>query len=294
MRQDLHMHSDISLDGEFPPGTLAHMCAAAGLEFAALTDHNSVRGEREFALAAKDCGMRTLTGIELDCTCEGVDLHLLGYGIDIEDERFYKIEKEILDQKRESSYKRMEIIRKMGICFEEKTAYRLAKNGIVVGEMIAEAALADERNVCNALLAPYRPGGARAKNPYVNFFWDFCSQGKPAFIPVSYMSFEEALSLIRDTGGVAVIAHPVNTVGRREKMIEYMASCGVAGLEVFSSYHTQEDVLYYRKQAEKLGLFMTGGSDFHGKTKPAVHLGDTCGMQEKEQDQSISSLMDGF
>ena len=259
------------------------LCSRRGITCAALTDHNSVRGIESFARTARTQGIRVITGTELDCTLQGVDLHLLGYGIDAGDERYRELEENILEQKRATSRERMRILQEMGICFDEQRVWRLARQGIVVGEMIAQEALEDERNRNNPLLAPYRPGGARGDNPYVNFFWDFCSQGKAAFLPIQYPSFEEACGLIRETGGFAVIAHPVNTVGRREELIRYMAQYGAAGLEVFSSYHSAADVLLYRQIAGRCRLMMTAGSDFHGKTKPSVRLGDTNGFSEEDE-----------
>ena len=163
----------------------------------------------------------------------------------------------------------------MGIRFEGRRIRQLSRDGIVTGEMIAEAALEDERNRNLSLLEPYRPGGARAENPYVNFFWDFCSQGKPAYFPADYPAFEEAQQLIEDTGGISVIAHPVNTVGKNRDRIRTMVKMGVSGLEVYSSYHTAEDVTWFHQLAEELELLETMGSDFHGKTKPSVVLGGT-------------------
>lgn len=276
---DLHMHSDISLDGEVPPEKLAELCGRARLNIVSLTDHNSVRGVAQMKKAAKSYGITVINGVELDCICDGVDLHLLGYGIDITDIRYLDIEQNILGQKQQSSSLRMKMLHDMGIQFADGKVMELARGGVVVGEMIAEAALSDARNQSNPLMHPYFPGGSRCDNPCLNFFWDFCAQGKPAFIPVNYISFEEAVKLIRDTGGTAVIAHPGNTVLRDEEMIRYMHNCGVEGIEAYSSYHNSEQTEYYCKLADRLGMIKTMGSDFHGKTKPSVCLGTTPGHE---------------
>lgn len=290
MKIDLHMHSSYSLDGEFSPEQLAVLCKKSGLQAAALTDHNSVRGVESFCKSAKEQGIFAVTGIELDCDCEDVSLHLLGYHIDSSDRRFRDLEEKVLQQKREVSREEMRRIRDLDIVFDEAELMKLAREGIVVGEMIAEVALHDKRNEKNPLLLPFRPGGERSDNPYVNFYWDFCSRGKPGYVPVSYISFEDAFRLIQDTGGFAVIAHPVNTVGRREEMVSYMINQGVAGLEVFSSYHSQPDIDYYKALTERYHVIKTCGSDFHGKTKPAVHLGDTNGFTTKDAEELFSFI----
>lgn len=289
---DLHFHSCCSLDGEYSPARLATLCRKSGLKTAALTDHNSVRGVAEFREAAGELDISAVSGVEFDCTLDSLDLHLLGYGIQESSERFAEIETDILSQKKSSSAERMERLKDLGIMFDDEAVLKLSKDGIVVGEMIAEAALADERNTGNPLLLPYRPDGSRSDNPYVNFFWDFCSQGQPGFIPIVYMSFEEALDLIHSTGGFASIAHPGCTVKDREDLIAYMAGCGVEAMEVFSSYHTPSDVAYYRKLAGAYGLLPTTGSDFHGKTKPGVRLGSTVGMQTEDKERLQAFLSD--
>lgn len=285
---DLHMHSDISLDGEFTPTELAVMCKENKLEVVALTDHNSIRGIREMEKVLSQSRVRMIHGIELDCTYEELDLHVLGYGIDVEDKRFMEIEQDILSQEEATSEKRMEILLDMGILFEQSEVKKLARDGVVVGEMIAEAALEDKRNENNPLLTPYRVGGNRSENPYVNFFWDFCAQGKPAFLPIQYMSFTEAITLINKTGGIAVIAHPANTVKRNEKVITDMVQQGIVGMESYSSYHTSDDRQYYHELAERLGIMETMGSDFHGKNKPSVSLGNTYG--EGKEAKTIKNL----
>lgn len=269
-RIDLHIHSSVSLDGEYTPSRLAALLSGAGLDIVSLTDHNSVRGVAEMSSAAETYGIRVIPGIELDCTLEGIDLHLLGYGINIEDGRFGKLEQHILGQKSKNSRKLMDILHEIGIFFDEEKVLTLSRDGIVVGETVAEAALLDERNRSNPLMEPYYPGGRRSDNPYVNFFWDYCSQGKPAFCPVSYPTFEQAHDLIAAAGGLSVIAHPSVTVGRSEPLIRHMAEYGVTGIEVYSSYHTREDISFYQSLARRLGLLESAGSDFHGKTKPGV------------------------
>ena len=78
---DLHMHSEVSLDGEYSPKQLAGLCHEKGLKVAALSDHNSVRGVEEMMVSCARFGIRGIPAVELDCTFDGVDLHLLGYGI---------------------------------------------------------------------------------------------------------------------------------------------------------------------------------------------------------------------
>ncbi len=107
----------------------------------------------------------------------------------------------------------------------------------------------------------------------MNFYWDFCSQGKPAYVPIQFLGLNEAIQLIRKARGIAVLAHPGINIGKDQKILEGIVSSGIDGLEVYSSYHDESMVAFYVKQAEKFYILKTMGSDFHGKTKPAIKLG---------------------
>jgi len=270
---DLHMHSCYSNDGEFTPDELMRRCREAGIKSASLTDHNSVRGVGEAKQAGEKYDIHVTTGIELDCNLQGVNLHLLGYGIDITDPRYLQVENEVLKKEQLAAVQLMEAAYNLGLLFDDEKCMEFSHKGAVTGEIIAEVALTDERNKDNSILKPYRQGGERSDNAYVNFYWDYCSQGKPCYVPIQYMSFDEANNLIRESGGISVLAHPSITVKRDENRIQYMRKAGIGGIEVYSSYHTSADVEYYNGLAREYGLLKTIGSDYHGKTKPAISLG---------------------
>ncbi|WP_313152590.1 PHP domain-containing protein [Lacrimispora sp.] len=270
---DLHMHSNISNDGEYTPSQLMRLCKQHGLKTVALADHNSVRGIAKAQKSANELGIEFICAIELDCQFEGVNLHLLGYGIDPTLPEFEKNEMDILKKEQDASSKLINLVLDLGIHFDIEKVLDFAIEGVVTGEMIAEAALEDKRNQNNPLLEPYRNNGKRSDNPYVNFYWDFCSQGKPAYVPVQFIGLNEAIQLIRKARGLAVLAHPGINIGQNQKILEDIVACGVDGMEVYSSYHDENMVAFYNEQAEKFHLLKTMGSDFHGKTKPAIKLG---------------------
>ncbi|WP_186422420.1 PHP domain-containing protein [Lacrimispora celerecrescens] len=270
---DLHMHSNISNDGEYTPSQLIQLCKQHGLKTVALADHNSVRGIGDAEKSANESGIELIRAIELDCQFEGVNLHLLGYGIDPTVSEFEKNEMDILKKEQNASSKLIHLVQELGIHLEIEEVLDLAIEGVVTGEMIAEVALEDKRNRNNPFLEPYRKNGKRSDNPYVNFYWDFCSQGKPAYVPIQFLGLNEAIQLIRKARGIAVLAHPGINIGQDQKILESIVTCGIDGLEVYSSYHDENMVAFYNNQAEKFHLLKTMGSDFHGKTKPAIKLG---------------------
>lgn len=270
---DLHMHSNISNDGEYTPSQLIQLCKQHGLKTVALADHNSVRGIGDAEKSANESGIELIRAIELDCQFEGVNLHLLGYGIDPTVSEFEKNEMDILKKEQNASSKLIHLVQELGIHLEIEEVLDLAIEGVVTGEMIAEVALEDKRNRNYPFLEPYRKNGKRSDNPYVNFYWDFCSQGKPAYVPIQFLGLNEAIQLIRKARGIAVLAHPGINIGQDQKILESIVTCGIDGLEVYSSYHDENMVAFYNNQAEKFHLLKTMGSDFHGKTKPAIKLG---------------------
>jgi predicted metal-dependent phosphoesterase TrpH len=285
---DLHMHSNVSIDGEFSPKELMKFCSEADVKVVALADHNSVRGVKEAKLYADKFGIQLISAIELDCSFRGVDLHVLGYGIDETYDVFEKVQQIVEEQERLSSTKRMELVKKMGIIFDSDEVMKLSRHGSVSGEMIAEIALKDDRNKNTLLMSPYYPNGKRSDNPYVNFYWDICSVGKGAYVPMKFMSLMEAIELIYAAGGIAVLAHPGNNVKEDEELLYHIVQAGITGMEVYSTYHSQSQIEFYAREAEKYDLIKTLGSDFHGKTKPSIKLG---GVECENSEEEIYHLL---
>ncbi|GAE89645.1 PHP domain-containing protein [Acetivibrio straminisolvens] len=289
---DLHIHSNISNDGEFSPTEIVNMCVNAGVKVAAIADHNSVRGIKEARVEAARVGITLIPAIELDCTYNNKNLHVLGYYIDIDNSSFNEIEEYVLEQEQKNSKKRVAYIRDMGIFVDDEFIMKLSRNGVVTGEMIAEAVLNDYRNRNKPILRPYFENGERSDNPYVNFYWDFCSQGKVAYVPINYISLKEAVEIIYSAGGVPILAHPGVNVGEDKELLNKIVSQGIKGLEVYSSYHSCNQMQFYKDICEKMGIIKTVGSDFHGKTKPNIKIGSVT-IEDSENDiyKSLTDLI---
>jgi predicted metal-dependent phosphoesterase TrpH len=277
------MHSFYSDDGEFSPKELVDLCIGKEIKYFSIADHNSVKGIKEAKEYCKDKEINIIPAVELDCTIDGVNLHVLGYGVDYNNDIFDRIEEDIIKQEQGASKKRMKLIRELGIDFSDQVIKKLSKNGVVNGEMIAEAAMEFDKGKKNPLLQPYYENGTRSDNPYVNFYWDYCAQGKPAYAEVKYLSLEKAIEVIKTSGGIPVLAHPGNNVKEKHSLLEAIRVCGIEGIEVYSSYHSKEQVEYYKEYAMRHKLILTCGSDFHGKTKPSIAIGST-DCENKEND----------
>lgn len=270
---DLHIHSNYSDDGEFSINEIINLCKEAQIIYMSITDHNSVKGISEaFALTCNQ-NIQMISGVELDCIYKNHNFHLLGYHFDYTNCAFDEIEQSIVKQELEAAEKKIELIQKeLGISISTKEVLDFATDGIVTGELIAEILLKrEDANRCEALL-PYLPNGNRCDNPYVNFYWDYFSQGKPAYVPIKYISLSDAVDLIHSTGGIAVLAHPAQNLKNDFEFINQIVRTGIDGIEVYSSYHSQTDIDYFADVAQKNNLLVTCGSDFHGKTKLSISL----------------------
>lgn len=285
---DLHMHSYYSDDGEFEPKQLIDLCLEKNIKYFSIADHNSVRGIKEAKEYCVGKNINIIPAIELDCTFNEINLHVLGHGIDCDKTVFYDIEDNIIKQEQFASKKRMKLVKELGIDFSDEVINSLSRNGVVNGEMIAEAAMKFDKNHENPLLMPYYENGSRSDNPYVNFYWDYCAQGKAAYAEVNFISLQKAISIIEESGGIPILAHPGNNIKESINLLEQIISCGIKGIEVYSSYHSKEQVEFYKKFSLKHKLLLTCGSDFHGKTKPSIVIGGTdC---EGIEDKIISQL----
>lgn len=274
---DLHMHSLYSDDGEFTPAQLVEQCSAQGIIVMSITDHNSIRANSEAERLAAEHGICYIPGIEIDCMFEGVGFHVLGYGINYHSDDFMRIEKNVEKQTIDASAKLLQKTQELGFPITEEDVFAVSRTAhrpeIWTGEIFAEVLLGKPEFAEHPLLAPYRPGGSRSDNPFVNFYWDYYSQGKPCHVRIEYPPMEEVIDIIHKNGGIAVLAHPGVNLKGREHLLKPLLELPFDGIEAFSSYHTVQQAEYYHGAAAFRNILTTCGSDYHGKTKTSVHLG---------------------
>ena len=239
----------------------------------ALTDHNSVKGVDEMIKYGKEVGIKVISGVEIDCVYKGINLHMLGYGIDYKRKEFLEIEEEIFEKEMAIAKTKIERLKgNTDLIVDEEKIFEIAGGNIITGEIIGEVVLAEKKNRNNSLLEEYFNNGAKSDMPFVHFYWDFFSQGKIAYVPIEFRSMTEIVNLIKESGGLAVLAHPGNNFKNYLEIVEDIIEEGIDGIEVFSTYHSQEQIEYFYNKAEKNNLLMTFGSDFHGKNKPHIRL----------------------
>lgn len=253
MTADLHLHTNFS-DGTFTPEELAAHAKRHDLRAIALTDHDTMEGCARTAAACKDSGIQFIPATELTAEQDGIELHLLGYYLDSENETLKGQLTKFQEVRQHRIVEITERLRGLGVQLEAESVFRLAN--------------------CRA---PGRPHVARAmvKEGYVGSldeaFERFLKKGKPAWAPKFKMSALEAIELIHQAGGVAVLAHP--GLSRADETIDALIRSGLDGLECFHTKHSTYVTEHYLEIAEKHGLVVTGGSDCHGMSKGKPLIG---------------------
>ncbi len=253
MFADLHLHTSFS-DGTYSPEELASLGRRHGLAAMALTDHDTVEGCARMAAACGKEDIEFISGTELTAESGGQELHLLGYGIDLTNAR-------LLSELAHFQLVRQNRIREM--------AARLNELGVPL-QPEAVFAIANCRS-------PGRPHVARALvqagqcASLDEAFERFLKQHRPAWVPKKKISALEAIELIHQAGGAAVMAHP--GLNRSDDAIPEMVKAGLDGIECFHSKHSAATANHYLKIAEKHRLLVTGGSDCHGMNKGRPLIG---------------------
>ena len=284
---DLHIHSNCSGDGEENPKDLVRSAKEAGVRIMAIADHNTVRANKPAAEEAARLGIKYIPAIEMDVAFKDKHLHLLGYGIDYESPDFCEVEENLIRQRHSSNLKRLELTGALGFNIGEEELGDISEPW--TGKKFGEILFAKKEYKDHELLAPYRPGGARSDSPLINFVWDFYAKGKPCYVNVSFPSLEEAVKTIHKNGGIAVLAHPGQNLGEDTDLLDEMSSQGLDGVEAFCSYHDRKMAELWYEKAKSLNLIVTCGSDYHGKYKPNIKLGESgCYIDQCEIEQKIN------
>ena len=252
MFADLHLHTSFS-DGTYSPEELAAHGHRVGLSAMALTDHDTVEGCARMEIACRAAGIEFIPGTELTAELKGHELHLLGYCLDLD------------NQKLLAEMARFQLVRQNRI---REMVARLNQLGVPL-QAEAVFALANCRS-------PGRPHVARALvqagfcASLDEAFERFLKVNRPAWVPKFKISALDAIVLIHEAGGVAVMAHP--GLNRADEIIAEMAAAGLDGIECFHSKHSTAIAGHYLEIADQFNLLVTGGSDCHGmnKGKPLI------------------------
>lgn len=255
---DLHIHTMYS-DGDKTPKQIIEMAKKIGLTTIAITDHNIVSGIK--TLTKEDIkGIEFIPGVELSAKTEKARMHILGYGININDKRL----NEKLDD-------RVDVKNILLYCRYLEKLFNIYFSQVDINELISRRGNIGRPEIAK-LLIKYRFAKDidEAFDKYLNPMMEECRDLKAGYTK------EECIKMILEAGGIPVLAHPISLKLTEEELIEeikYLKSIGLKGIETKHIHHTPEYTKMLEKIADDLDLLKTGGTDYHGEIKPNVKLG---------------------
>jgi 3',5'-nucleoside bisphosphate phosphatase len=269
---DMHTHSNIS-DGFDDPGVIPWKAKKAGLKAICLTDHDCHLGLSEFLSAATSCQIDAMTGIEVSSKYEGIDVHILGYGIDLTRDSFLRSR---LEKYWEASRQR------------SKTALeKYINTGYIPGVTLDEIRERTGSKGPWVSLMHIRAYRAKLSSLSYQELIGEIDRGGIAYVRYDdkvIMSPEEVIDFIEQAGGFPVLAHPDEFMKRTDgtpqeaekalgEVLDMFQGRKKKGIEVYHPSHSPEKRRYYYELARKRGFVITAGSDYHGEFKPNVPLG---------------------
>ena len=257
-RIDLHLHTTHS-DGSLPPAEVLKLAAKASVTALAITDHDITSGIREAMAAGLELGIEVIPGVEISSFDGRSELHILGYCLNWQDPVLH----ERLATLRQSRHRRnpliIERLRAAGLDVTYDEVRSLAGTESVGRPHIAQL-LMRKKYVSSAKEA----------------FDRYLAEGKPAYVARELPAPAEAINWIRDAKGVAVLAHPTWVKDGGDglyRCVKGLKDFGLGGVEVHYSTHSKSQTATYLELAQRLELLVTGGSDYHGVTKPDIEVG---------------------
>ncbi|WP_455379647.1 PHP domain-containing protein [Petrachloros mirabilis] len=257
-RIDLHLHTTHS-DGSLRPSDVVKLAQQAGVNAIAITDHDITTGIPEAMATGMELDIEVVPGVEISSYDGKHELHILGYCLNWRD----PLLNQHLASLRASRHRRnpliVEKLRAAGLDVTYEEVRTLAATESVGRPHIAQV-LVNKRYVTSAKEA----------------FDRYLAEGRPAYVARDLPTPADAISWIKAARGVAVLAHPtwVRETGERlHNCVKGLKELGLDGIEVHYSTHNKSQTTGFLAMAQQLGLLITGGSDFHGRTKPDIEVG---------------------
>lgn len=254
---DLHTHSTAS-DGSMSPTALVRHAAENGLAAIALTDHDTIGGVFEALEEGKRIGIEVVAGLEISVAFNP-EMHILGYFFD---ERYLAIDNVLASLKRNREERNPKIVSKLN-----KLGYKISMEEVIekaLGEIIGRL------HIANVLVEKGYAGNVEEA------FDKFLLRGRPAFVEKDKLTPEEGINEITKAGGIPVLAHPVfleMSFAQLDELLVRLKRAGLRGLEAYYTDNDESDTRNFLELADRNGLMVTGGSDFHGAYKNDIMIG---------------------
>lgn len=250
---DLHLHSTCS-DGSSTPEGVVQRAARLGLQVISLTDHDSVTGIPEAQQAGETLGVKVVPGAELSAQYGGRDVHILAYFVDHTSDSLVQSLALYQDERRNRAERIIKRLNRLGVKVQFEQVLAKADGASIGRPHIADVLV--EGGVC------FSPNEA---------FYKYLGYGKAAYEEKYVMSPSEAIGVIHQAGGVAVLAHPI--LYQSDDILPGIVEEGIDGIEVWHIKHKPKDSRRYEAFAEEHGLLKSGGSDCHGDARGDAIMG---------------------
>lgn len=257
-RIDLHLHTTHS-DGSFSTREVMTFAKQAGVTALAITDHDIVEGIAEATAIGAELGIEVVPGVEISSRLGESELHILGYFLNWTDPLLAQRLSSLRDSRHTRNPKIVQRLNELGIPITYEEVRALAGTESVGRPHIARL-LMEKKFVTSAKEA----------------FDRYLANGRPAFVDRELPEPAQAVQWIREAGGVPVLAHPTwvrTSADGLRTLIRELKATGLGGIEVHYSTHTPSQTTEYLDLAKQCDLVVTGGSDFHGVTKPDIEVG---------------------
>lgn len=255
---DLHIHSTAS-DGSDAPEIIARKAKALGLSAAAVTDHDNLGGVERFLASCRELGLTGFSGVEISASFEGRTIHLLGYGVDPNYPELRTQFGTVLGGREERNRQIIAKLCELGLPLDWEEVAACAGSDVIARPHIA--------------LAMVKRGYVASTQ---EAFDKYLAVGKRAYCDRVRLTPEENIRLVRAAGGIAVWAHPNQWSGDLAKVecaLDALVAMGLGGLECYYSTFTPEINVELLRMAKSRNLVATGGSDYHGTSKPDISIG---------------------
>ena len=256
---DLHCHSVVS-DGTLTPEALAERAAKNGVELWALTDHDEIGGQHRAATAAKANGMRYVTGTEISVSFIGATIHVVGLGFDPDNVNMLAGLVKTRCGRRERAMEMSDGLGQVGIKNAFEGALKYVGNPDLIsrthfGRYLVETGVCKDTN---------------------EVFRKYLTEGKPGYVEHKWASLREAVTWIKEGGGIAVIAHPARykfSTNQEFALFTEFKALGGQAIEVVTGSHSAAEYVIYAEAALEYGFAASRGSDFHSPDESHTDLG---------------------
>jgi len=253
MKADFHIHTNFS-DGAFSPEKIVDTAVDIGLEAIALTDHDNVLSHdyaikhvEELSFGKRNKVLEIVPGVEINTLYKGYEIHIVGYFMDKTNSDFLKMLKIQQNARIKQTKEIITLLnKKAGIKIKFEDIKKLTAEGGSIGRP----------HIAKAITIKKGTGSV------IESYAKYIHEGSEVYVPRKTVTPHDAVEVIYHAGGVPVFAHPFD-VEIAEQMVDELMQCGLRGIEAYHRKHSSAMVEYYSSMAEKNGLIVTGGSDFH-------------------------------